>query len=102
MAIRRASSAAANTRARQGPRGKRRMASRAVAAQSRADMRRFRLAMESSADLIALIDRQTMRYIDVNSAVCKQLGYSKAELLHMGPPDVMLESVEELARAYDA
>jgi len=102
MATRKTRAAAANSRARRAPGGERRTASRSVAAQSRADMRRFRRAMENSADMITLIDRQTMRYIDVNSTVCKRLGYSKRELLRMGPPDVVLESREALARAYDA
>src|SRR3954463_11112564 len=101
MAIRRASAAAADGRARRAPGGKR-GASRPTAAQTRADMRRFRRAMENSADMIVLIDRETLRFIDVNSTLCKRLGYSKKELLAMGPADVGTESREDLARAYDA
>src|SRR5258708_3929467 len=71
--------------------------------QSEEDMRRFRLAMDSSADMIALIDRATMRYVDVNSTICRLLGYSREELLAMGPADLVVPaSRAELERAYDA
>ncbi len=67
------------------------------------DMRRFRLAMDSSADMIALIDRATMRYVDVNSTICLRLGYSREELLAMGPADLVVPaSRAELERTYDA
>jgi diguanylate cyclase (GGDEF)-like protein/PAS domain S-box-containing protein len=69
---------------------------------SDAELRRFRLAMDYSADMIALIDRATMRYLDVNSTVCRLLGYTRAELLAMGPADVLPASREELEKSYDA
>jgi len=65
------------------------------------ELRRFRVAMDHSADMIVLIDRSTMRFVDVNDTVCRILGYSRAELLQMGPQDVLPESREELERAYD-
>jgi diguanylate cyclase (GGDEF)-like protein/PAS domain S-box-containing protein len=64
-------------------------------------LRRFRLAMDNSADMIVLIDRTTMRFVDVNETSCKLLGYSREELLEMGPHDVLPTSREELERAYD-
>jgi diguanylate cyclase (GGDEF)-like protein/PAS domain S-box-containing protein len=64
-------------------------------------MRRFRLAMDNSADIIVLIDRATMRFVDVNDTACRLLGYSRAELLGMGPQDVLPVSNEELGRGYD-
>jgi len=66
------------------------------------DLRRFRLAMDSSADLIVLIDRATMRFVDVNRTTCRALGYTREELLGMGPQDVLPVSREELERDYDA
>jgi len=66
------------------------------------NMRRFRLGMDSSADMILLIDVATLRFIDVNSTACSLLGYSREELLAMGPQDVLPVSREELARAYEA
>jgi diguanylate cyclase (GGDEF)-like protein/PAS domain S-box-containing protein len=64
-------------------------------------LRRFRLAMDNSADMIVLIDRTTMRFVDVNETSCKLLGYSREELLKLGPHDVLPTSREELERAYD-
>ncbi len=62
---------------------------------------RFRAAMDASADLMLLIDRASMRYIDVNDAACRALGYSREELLSMGPQDIFSRSREELAELYD-
>ncbi len=95
MATRRSGTAPRKTSAlRRRSAGKRRA--------GQAEMRRFRLAMENSADMIVLVDRASMRYIDVNTTICKLLGYSKKELLKMGPADVVLDVGEELARSYDA
>ncbi len=65
-------------------------------------MRRFRLAMDQSVDMILLIDRATMRYVDVNAAACKMLGYTKEELIAMSPMDVVPGlRREELERDYE-
>src|SRR4029077_7967594 len=66
------------------------------------EMRRFRLAMDNSADIIVLIDRATMRFVDVNKTACRQLGYTREELLGLGPQDVLPVTREELERDYDA
>jgi diguanylate cyclase (GGDEF)-like protein/PAS domain S-box-containing protein len=65
------------------------------------EQRRFRAAMDASADLMLLIDRASIRYIDVNDAACRALGYTREELLSMGPPDIFSKSREELAQLYD-
>jgi len=65
------------------------------------EQRRFRVAMDASADLMLLIDRASMRYIDVNDAACRALGYTREELLAMGPQDIFSKSREELAQLYD-
>src|SRR6266568_2372851 len=65
------------------------------------EQRRFRVAMDASADLMLLIDRAGMRYIDVNDAACRALGYTREELLAMGPQDIFSKSREELAQLYD-
>jgi PAS domain S-box-containing protein len=65
------------------------------------EQRRFRAAMDASADLMFLVDRSSMRYIDVNDAACRALGYSREELLAMGPQDIFSKSREELAQLYD-
>jgi diguanylate cyclase (GGDEF)-like protein/PAS domain S-box-containing protein len=64
-------------------------------------LRRFRAAMDLSPDLIFLIDLASMRFVDVNDTTCRLLGYSREELLAMGPDDVAPVSREDLARAYD-
>ena len=69
--------------------------------QAEENLHRFRIAMDMSADLILLIDPGSMRYIDVNDRACRALGYSRDELLSMGPPDVFSKSREELLRLYD-
>src|SRR5258706_14870199 len=65
------------------------------------ELRRFRLAMDNSADMIVLVDRETMRFVDVNETACRLLGYSKEEMLRMGPQDVLPVGREELERSYD-
>jgi diguanylate cyclase (GGDEF)-like protein/PAS domain S-box-containing protein len=70
-------------------------------ARAEENLSRFRVAMDNSADMIVLIDRKTMRYVDVNETACKLLGYTREELLGMGPHDVLPSSREELERAYD-
>jgi diguanylate cyclase (GGDEF)-like protein/PAS domain S-box-containing protein len=65
------------------------------------ELRRFRLAMDKSADMIVLIDRASMRFVDVNETACKLLGYSREELLGMGPHDVLPVGREDLERSYD-
>lgn len=64
-------------------------------------LRQFRAAMDLSPDLILLIDRASMRFVDVNDTACRLLGYSRQELLELGPQDVASRSREELERAYD-
>ncbi|HMH19970.1 MAG TPA: EAL domain-containing protein [Burkholderiales bacterium] len=65
------------------------------------EQRRFRAAIDVSADLVLLVDPENMRYVDVNDAACRALGYSREELLAMGPPDILSLSREELARIYE-
>ena len=65
------------------------------------ELRRFRHALDTSPDLILIIDRASMRMVDVNSTACRLLGYSREELLERGPQDVLPLSREELERAYD-
>jgi len=64
-------------------------------------LRRFRVAMDTSADLILLIERMSLRYIDVNDAACRALGYSREELMTKGPSEISSQSPAELAQIYD-
>jgi diguanylate cyclase (GGDEF)-like protein/PAS domain S-box-containing protein len=65
-------------------------------------LRRFRVAMDNSADMIVLIDRSSMRFVDVNDTACRLLGYTRDELLERGPQDVLPVTREELERDYDS
>ncbi|HEX6692851.1 MAG TPA: PAS domain S-box protein, partial [Burkholderiales bacterium] len=49
------------------------------------DMRRFRAALNASADSIFLVDAEAMRIIDVNDAAAHNLGYAREELLGQNP-----------------
>ncbi|HWA12785.1 MAG TPA: PAS domain S-box protein [Burkholderiales bacterium] len=63
--------------------------------------RRFRAAMDLSPDIILLIDRAAMRFVDMNDTACRLLGYTREELLQLGPQDVAPLSRESLGAAYD-
>ncbi|HTQ77250.1 MAG TPA: PAS domain S-box protein, partial [Burkholderiales bacterium] len=65
------------------------------------ELRRFRLALDNSPDIILIIDRATMRHVDVNDTACELLGYTREELLRMGPADTLPVSREALEREYD-
>ena len=64
-------------------------------------LRQFRAAMDISPDLIYLIDRSTMKFVDVNETACRSLGYSREELLEMGPMDVSPFDEAQLGPLYD-
>lgn len=63
--------------------------------------RRFRAAIDASADLMLLVDRASMRYVDANNAALRLLGYTREELLSLRPQDVFLRSHEEFTWLYD-
>lgn len=65
-------------------------------------LRRFRTAMDMSGDMIYLVDRKTMRYIDVNDTAWKNSGMSKEEFLAKPPElDLMQETHEQIEKRYD-
>ncbi|MDP9107953.1 MAG: PAS domain S-box protein, partial [Pseudomonadota bacterium] len=45
-----------------------------------ADLQRFRTAMDATTDAIMLVQRGSMRFIEVNATACAMLGYSRDEL----------------------
>ena len=65
------------------------------------DLRRLRAAMDVTIDSIYLTDLATMRFVEVNSAACRRLGYTREQLLEMGPQDVLVADREQLRRMYD-
>jgi len=62
----------------------------------------FRLALDSSADQVFLIDSDEMRFVDVNETACSALLYTRDELLAMGPHDIKpLHTLESLKAEFD-
>ncbi|MDQ1817384.1 EAL domain-containing protein [Massilia sp. CCM 9210] len=66
------------------------------------DLQRFRTAMDATADAIMLISRASMRFSEVNETACHLLGYSRADLLSMGPAELIKTSRAALECQYDA
>ncbi|MFL6658097.1 MAG: EAL domain-containing protein [Massilia sp.] len=48
------------------------------------DLRRFRTAMDATADAIFLIDRSSMTFVDVNATACRMLGYERDDFMALG------------------
>jgi PAS domain S-box-containing protein len=55
------------------------------------ELYRFRAALDCSADAVFLVERSTLRFVDMNRTACEQLGYSRDELLSLGPADIVCE-----------
>jgi len=51
-------------------------------------LKRFRAAIDSSADNIFLIDYKSGYFIDVNESACKNLGFTRAEFLELKPEHI--------------
>jgi len=63
---------------------------------------RLRFAADHAGDAIVLIDYQTLRYIEANQRAADMFGYTKAELLEMGPGKVTQLGNERLREIYKA
>lgn len=48
----------------------------------------FRRTVDQSSDMLFVIDAEAGRFIDVNETACARLGYSREELLSLGPKDI--------------
>ncbi|MDM8565301.1 PAS domain S-box protein [Candidatus Halobeggiatoa sp. HSG11] len=65
-------------------------------------LHRFRAALDNSVDAIFIIDRQTMKFVDMNKMACESTGYSHDELLSVGPQDIMPHFTEaQLVAKFD-
>ena len=60
------------------------------------DLQRFRAAMDATGDAIFLTDPKTMEYLDVNATACRMLGYSREQLLQLGPQQIKAASFPQL------
>ena len=56
------------------------------------DLRRFRTAMDVTADAIFLIDRSGMTFVDVNATACRMFGYQRDEFLALGAPGARVDT----------
>jgi diguanylate cyclase (GGDEF)-like protein/PAS domain S-box-containing protein len=65
------------------------------------DLRRFRTAMDAADDSIVLVNRTTMLFVAVNASASQMLGYSREELLELGPMDLVPASRDQLEALYD-
>lgn len=68
---------------------------------SQEELLRFRVAMDMSGDHIYLVDRASMRYIDVNDAMVMASGFSRAEMLHSDPTLLTGLPLPAIERWYD-
>ncbi|WP_295999910.1 EAL domain-containing protein [Rugamonas sp.] len=65
------------------------------------DLRRFRLAMDATADAIFLVDRAGMCFVDVNATACRMLGYERDDFLKVGPNKSIDGDLNRLEDLYD-
>lgn len=66
------------------------------------ELSKFKEAVDASADDIYVIDLNSMLFIDFNESALRNLGYTRAELLRMGPADIKpLLSKKELTKIFD-
>jgi diguanylate cyclase (GGDEF)-like protein/PAS domain S-box-containing protein len=67
-----------------------------------ADLHRFRVAMDATTDAITLMNRRTMHFVEVNATACRMLGYTREEMLKIGPAQLGAGTSQQLEHAYDA
>jgi diguanylate cyclase (GGDEF)-like protein/PAS domain S-box-containing protein len=68
---------------------------------SEASLQRFRAAMDMSMDMIYLVDRDTLSFVDVNDTAARAFGFTRDEVLAMGPSEALGQTPEELNERYD-
>ena len=66
------------------------------------ELERFRSAMESGADAIFLIDRRSLRFVEVNQTACRLLGYTREQLFEVGPAALWPGTTQQLEDDFDA
>lgn len=67
-----------------------------------AELQSFRVAMDATTDAIMLVQRSTMRFVEVNAVACTMLGYTREELFQSCPSQLSAATLEQLATLYDA
>ena len=69
---------------------------------SELSLRRFRVAMDATQDAIFIVDRASMRFVDVNASACRMLELTHEQILAAGPDGVLGTSRRRLADIYDS
>jgi PAS domain S-box-containing protein len=69
--------------------------------QDLARLQRFRAAMDSSVDAIYMVDRESLRFVDVSASASINSGEDHETLMKMGPLDLLRVDREDLIRSYD-
>ncbi len=64
-------------------------------------LRRFRAAVDTSSDMIYLVDAETMRFVDVNDTACENAGLSREKMLTMGPEQMLSQDKDTVAKRYE-
>src|SRR5262249_48936124 len=66
-------------------------------------LRRFRTALDGSADMVFLLDLRTLRLVDFNGTAASYLGYDRDEMVGMRPDYYLADVTEtELRESFDA
>lgn len=73
-----------------------------AAHQRNSELERFRSAMDGAADAIFLINRATMRFVEVNQTACTLLGYTREQLFDIEPAVLWPRSSQSLEMDFDA
>lgn len=66
-----------------------------------ADLLRFRTAMNATPDALMLVSRDTMRFVEVNDTTCAMLGYTRTEMLTLGPVALGAATHDELEAMFE-
>jgi PAS domain S-box-containing protein len=66
------------------------------------DLLAFRQAMDTTMEGIFLVSRATMQFVEINATGGAMLGYTRQELLLLGPGEVIGSSDQQLSDTYDA
>ncbi len=69
--------------------------------QQNSRLMRFRAAMDTSLDMIYLVDRETLQFLDVNDTASVNTGWSREEIFARGPERVLDIDKADLIARYD-
>ena len=73
-----------------------------VTQQAYDELLRFRAAVDACSDAIYVVDRETLKYVDVSASASKHTGFTREELIGMSPLD-LIEGLTQaaLVQMYD-